>query len=74
MRFDLFSKGLPLGVVIEKLIDMGYKVKQDKDYTIKWVELGDQNEVEILSSIFECEITVSESVITGKPLLIFNHV
>lgn len=72
MRFDLVSNDLPIGVYLEKLIDLGYAVKQDKDYTIKWLTLDKSKDIVSISKNLDIDITVSESLITGNPVLIFK--
>ena len=72
MRFDLVSNGLPIGVYLEKLIDLGYAVKQDKDYTIKWLTLDKSKDIVSIRKNLDIDITVSESLITGNPVLIFK--
>lgn len=72
MRFDLVSNDLPLGVYLEKLIDLGYAVKQDKDYTIKWLTLDKSKDIVSIRKNLDIDITVSESLITGNPVLIFK--
>ena len=72
MRFDLFSNDLPIGVYIEKLIDMGYAVKQDKDYTIKWLTLDKSKDIVSIRKNLDIDITISESLITGNPLLVLK--
>lgn len=72
MRFDLVSNDLPIGVYLEKLIDLGYAVKQDKDYTIKWLTLDKSKDIVSIRKNLDIDIIVSESLITGNPILIFK--
>lgn len=72
MRFDLVSNDLPLGFYIEKLINLGYTVKQDEDYTIKWVVLDKSKDIVSIRKKLDLDITISESLITGNPILILN--
>lgn len=72
MRFDLVSNDLPIGVYLEKLFDLGYAVKQDKDYTIKWLNLDKSKDIVSIRKNLDIDITVSESLITGNPVLIFK--
>lgn len=53
-------------------IRKGYAVKQDKDYTIKWLTLDKSKDIVSIRKNLDIDITVSESLITGNHVLILK--